>query len=237
MKHKKLLLASPLLFIAMAAQAQEEDSITREIELGALFTSGNTDEETLNFAAALLIDREDWNYGFTLDGLYASSDGEVKGQRIVAVASANYEITDYSFFQSRFSHEDDRFSGFDSQSNLTFSYGREFLRGVENMELTTNTGIGMRYSRLEDGTDREEPILRLAGEYEWTLSDTAVFSQDLSAEAGSNSTIYRSLTGIETQIMENLSLRFSVKVKHQTEVPINRENTDTETAVTFVMTF
>ncbi len=235
MKRTKFLLATPLLALAMGANAQTD--ITREIELGALFTSGNTDSETLNFAAALNIDQESWNYAFTLDGLYASSENQVKGQRVVAVASANYEITDYSFFQSRISHEDDRFSGFDSQSNLTFSYGHEFLRGIQNMQLTTNSGIGVRYSRLEDGSSRDEPILRLAGEYEWTVSDTALFSQDLSVEAGSDSNIYRSLTSIETQIMENLSLRFSVKVKHQTVVPIGRENTDTETAVTFVMTF
>ena len=49
--------------------------------------------------------------------------------------------------------------------------------------------------------------------------------------------IYRSESAIESEIMENLSLRFSVKLKHQSEVPIGREKTDTETAVTLVWNF
>ena len=42
---------------------------------------------------------------------------------------------------------------------------------------------------------------------------------------------------IEAQILDNLALRFSIFAKHQTIVPAGRKNTDTETAVTFVMNF
>ena len=65
----------------------------------------------------------------------------------------------------------------------------------------------------------------------------ADFIQDFSVDAGSNSSIYRTETGIQTDILENLSLKFTVKVKHQTDVPINREKTDTETAITLVLNF
>ena len=56
-------------------------------------------------------------------------------------------------------------------------------------------------------------------------------------DAGSNSSIYRTETGVQTDILENLSLKFTVKVKHQTEVPVDREKTDTETAITLVLNF
>ncbi|MEX2468947.1 MAG: DUF481 domain-containing protein [Pseudohongiellaceae bacterium] len=225
------------LLLSPATLAQSANTVTREVELGALFTSGNTDEESLNFAGAINIDREQWDYAFTLDGLYSASDSRVKGQRFSAMARANYEISEFSFFQTRVSHEDDRFSGFDSQSDVTFSFGTELLRHRANMSLTGNAGIGARYSRLEEGGTQSEPILRLATEYLWTLSESAEFGQDISVETGSDSNIYRSLTSIETDIMENLSLRFSLKIKHQTEVPIGKDKTDTETAVTFVMRF
>ncbi len=104
------------------------------------------------------------------------------------------------------------------------------------MSLVLNTGIGIRWSRL-NGSDFDEPILRLAGEYEWTLSNSATFSQELAIEYGTDSNIYRSDTGITTQVLENLSLRVSLRLKHQTEVPAGRDETDTETAVTFVMNF
>jgi putative salt-induced outer membrane protein len=104
------------------------------------------------------------------------------------------------------------------------------------MGLTLNAGIGVRWSRLND-SDFDEPIVRLAGEYDWKISDTASFNQQLSIEAGSETNIFRSETSIETQILDNLSLRFSINIKHQTDVPVSRERTDTETAVTFVMNF
>ena len=231
-------LVTALLLLPMTPlNAQEDDTWTREIELGALITSGNTEEESLNFAAAINFIREDWEYGFTVDGLYTSTDDVVKGQRVYAVAQADYEITEFSYFQTRISHEDDRFSGFDSQSDLTFSYGRELLRNRPNMTLTADIGAGARYSRLATGNTSTEPILRLAGEYAWTLSESALFTQNVSLEKGSDSDIYRSLTAIETDIMSNLSLRLSFKVKHQTEVPLDKKKTDTETAVTFVMSF
>jgi len=102
--------------------------------------------------------------------------------------------------------------------------------------LSLDAGIGIRWSRL-DGSDFDEPILRIAADYEWVLSNSATFSQELAIEYGTDSNIYRSDTGITTQILENLSLRFSLRLKHQTEVPVGRDETDSETAITFVMDF
>ena len=223
-------------FAANAALAQEENGVTREIQLGALFTSGNTEDQTLNFAGSISLLQDQWEYVFSLDGLFTSNENDVTGQRFYAVASANYEFSQNSFSLTRFAHEDDRFSGFDSQSDITFNYGRKLLGNIADMELTLNAGVGVRWSRLND-SDFDEPIVRLAGDYDWNISDTASFGHQLSAEAGSQTNIYRSETSIETQILNNLSLRFSINIKHQTDVPPGREKTDTETSVTFVMNF
>lgn len=232
---KTLLLAS--IATTIAGQGLAQTDISRTAELGALVTSGNTDEQSLNFGAQIDIDQERWDYRFSIDGLYTSSDDRVKAQKATAIGRANYEISDISYFQTRASHEDDRFSGFASQSDLTFSYGRDLLANTGNMDLSVVGGIGVRWTRFNEGGDSDEPILRLAGEYDWTISDTAQFNQDLSVEAGSDSDIYRSESSIETAIMDNLSLRFSVNIKHQTEVPIGKKKTDTQTAITFVMNF
>lgn len=226
-------------FMALATSvslAQEENGVTKEIQLGALFTSGNTEDQTLNFAGSIGLLQDRWEYVFSLDGLFSSNENDVTGQRFYAVASANYEFSENSFFLTRIAHEDDRFSGFDSQSDITFNYGRRLLGNNPDMGLTLNAGVGVRWSRLDD-SDFDEPIVRLAGDYDWKLSDTASFEQQLSVEAGSETNIYRSETSIETQILNNLSLRFSINIKHQTDVPAGREKTDTETAVTFVMNF
>ena len=236
----KLFLTSALAILLASVNgtilAQQQSGVTREVEVGALFTSGNTDNQALNFAGSVEIIQNGWEYGFTIDGLYTSSDDETMSQRFYGVSSANYEFSEDTFFQARASHEDDRFSGYDSQSDLTFSVGSRLLQNRSDMDLSLDAGIGIRWSRL-NGSDFDEPILRLAGDYEWVLSNSAVFSQELAIEYGSDSNIYRSDTGITTQIRENLSLRFSLRLKHQTEVPAGRKETDSETAVTFVMEF
>ena len=82
-----------------------------------------------------------------------------------------------------------------------------------------------------------EAIGRVEGNYVWNLSPSASFTQDFSLDSGSDSSIFRLESGLQSQIMDNLSLRFSIKIKHQTQVPIGREETDTETAATSFLAF
>ena len=105
------------------------------------------------------------------------------------------------------------------------------------MGLSLNIGGGYRYSRAVIEEDFGEAMLRLAADFNWDVSDSAAFTQAFSTEAGEETSIFRARTGIETQIVENLLLRFSVDLKHQTRVPADRKKTDTETSVTFVMQF
>lgn len=237
LRIKQSFLLLPLLcgLVLQPATAQQSN-VTRAAELGALVTTGNTDQQSLNFGVGYEIEQNRWDYLASLDGIYTNSDNEVKAQRFTLIGRANYELTEFSYFGVRASHEDDRFSGYDSQSDITGLYGQELLRGRADMNLDLDTGLGVRWSRL-NGAVSEEAIARLAGEYEWIMSESASFFQDLSIDAGVDSTIYRSESAIQAQIMDNLSLRFSIRIRHQTEVPANRLNTDTETAVTFVMNF
>ncbi len=226
-----------LMLVGTSLFAQEEENgISSEVELGAVFTSGNTENESVNFRGEVDWRRDAWEYGFLLDGFRASQDDIRTAQRMYYVADARYDVNDVSFVLTRLAHEDDEFSGYDSQTDISVNYGRNMLTTVENMSLTLNAGIGARQSRSEQD-DFDEAIVRLAGDYQWQISDSAVFGQLLSAEAGNETSIFRSESSIETTILDNLSLRFSFNVKHQTEVPVGRKKTDTETAITFVMNF
>ncbi|MDA0279410.1 MAG: DUF481 domain-containing protein [Proteobacteria bacterium] len=157
-------------------------------------------------------------------------------QRLYHTGSGNYTINPESYVQGRLAYENDKFSGFESQSDITVSYGRNVLQSRTNMTLGLTSGIGVRRSETEFDSE-SVAIVRLAANYNWNVSESADFIQDFSVETGSDSSIYRSETGIQTTILENLSLKFSVKVKHQTDVPLNREKTDTETAITLVLNF
>ncbi|PCI75385.1 MAG: hypothetical protein COB20_13045 [SAR86 cluster bacterium] len=230
-------LCSLLVIFSLSASAQEESSVATELELGAIFTSGNTENENIKYKVTIDWDQSDsWDFQFTSDGFRSSQDGISNAQRLYHTGSANYTINTDSYVQSRIAYENDKFSGFESQSDVTVSYGRNMLQNRANMALGLTAGVGVRRSETEFDTE-SVAITRLAADYNWNVSESAEFIQDFSIEAGSDSSIYRSETGIQTDILENLSLKFSVKVKHQTDVPINREKTDTETAITLVLNF
>lgn len=229
-------LCSLLAIFSLSVSAQEESAVKTQLELGAIFTSGNTENENIKYKVVVDWDKDVWDYRFTSDGFRSSQDGISNAQRLYHTASANYTINPISYVQGRVAYENDKFSGFESQSDATVSYGRNVLQNRDNMTLGLTAGVGVRRSETVLETETVA-ILRLAANYNWNVSESADFIQDFSIESGSDSSIYRSETGIQTDILENLSLKFSVKVKHQTDVPINREKTDTETAITLVLNF
>ncbi len=228
-----LILFSPDL---TAAEEEEESPLNSEIELGAIYTSGNTNDENIQFRGAVNYTLDGWDFGLDIDGFRSSKENILAAQRVYYVSKANYNINDESFVLTRLAHDDDRFSGYEGQSDISLNYGRNLLVDREDMGLTLNIGGGYRRSTtLED--DFGEAMFRLAADFNWDLSDSAAFLQEFSTEAGEETSIFRARSSIETQIVENLLLRFSVNLKHQTQVPAGRKNTDTETSMTFVMRF
>jgi putative salt-induced outer membrane protein len=222
--------------ISSPSLAQEESSMATQVELGAIITSGNTEDQNIKYKVVFDWDTGDWAYRLSSEGFRSKKEKELAAQRVYHVARAQYTINEDSFVLGRAAYEDDRFSGFDSQSDLSLSYGRNLLNNIQTMQLAVNLGVGVRRSETAIETT-SEAILRAEANYAWDLSETADLNQDFSIESGSDSSIYRSESAIQTDIMENLSMKFSVKVKHQTEVPLLREKTDTETAVTLVWRF
>ena len=227
-----------IIFISASSllHAQTDPTFQSELELGAIITSGNTEDQNIKMKASFEWDRESWQYGFSSDGFRSSNTNGLVAQRLYHVGRASYEINGDSFVRARASFEDDRFSGFDNQSDFSVNYGRNLLQNLNDMSLAINFGAGVRQSKQGDITNNEA-IARGEGNFEWALSRSATFSQNFSIDSGSDSRIVRSESAIESEILNNLTMKFSIKLKHQTVVPLLREKTDTETAVTLVMNF
>lgn len=227
-----------IIFISASSllHAQTDPTFQSELELGAIITSGNTEDQNIKMKASFEWDRESWQYGFSSDGFRSSNTNGLVAQRLYHVGRASYEINGDSFVRARASFEDDRFSGFDNQSDFSVNYGRNLLQNLNDMSLAINFGAGVRQSKQGDITNNEA-IARGEGNFEWALSRSATFSQNFSIDSGSDSSIVRSESAIESEILNNLTMKFSIKLKHQTVVPLLREKTDTETAVTLVMNF
>ncbi|MEZ5489349.1 MAG: DUF481 domain-containing protein [Gammaproteobacteria bacterium] len=225
-----------LLAASSHTMAQQSGDLTTEIELGAILTSGNTQERNVAYGVTVDWDREVWDYQFTSDGLRNRRNGQTTAQRFYHVARGRRDLSENNFFQVRGAYEADRFNGYDFQTDLSATYGHNWLTNIDNMTLSTEVGPGYRVSEGEE-ENLNEFMIRAAADYEWGISETASFYQDLAFEFGQDTSIYRSESGIETEVMENISMRFSINIRHQTEVPAGRKKTDTQTAVTLVWNF
>ncbi|MFT4887162.1 MAG: putative salt-induced outer membrane protein [Pseudohongiellaceae bacterium] len=234
----RILMGSSILAALLSTQsfAQRENGLNSKLELGIIQTTGNTEDESFKVKGGVELVKNAWDYAWSVDAFRSSRQNQLTAQRFYTIGSADYQLSEVSFVEGRLAYEDDRFSGYDSQTDASINYGRSLLTNTDNMNLSITTGIGARRS-LSEEDDFDEVILRLAGNYKWDVSESALFNQLLSVEAGDQTSIYRLESSIETNILENLSLKFTFNVKHQTEVPIGREKSDTATSVTLVMNF
>jgi putative salt-induced outer membrane protein len=184
--------------------AQQTNDVSTEVELGAIFTSGNTEDENIKYKVTVDWLRSAWEYQFTTEGFRSSKEDVLAAQRLYHVGRARRNLSEDSYWMTRVAYEDDRFSGYDYQADATVSYGRNFLQSISNMSLEGEIGAG--YRRSESATeDFGEGIIRIAAKYEWGLSETANLIQNLSSEFGEETSIHRSETAIESEIMENLA--------------------------------
>lgn len=216
--------------------AADQKKLEGSVELGAVVTTGNTDSSNVKFRADSKYNGPRMKHTAHIDGLRQTEDGNVNAEKYYAYYQADYKLDEIQSLFGRVSYEDDRFSGFDYQTNFTLGYSRQLLQR-DNMSLNGSVGAGLRHSKLDDGSTKDEAVTRLALDYDWQISESAEFTQGLSAEIGENSTITRSETALQSSIIGNLAMKLAFNVKHQTEVPVGTKKTDTETSVTLVYHF
>ncbi|RBW48521.1 YdiY family protein [Marinobacter sp. F3R11] len=235
-------------FIAIAASplvyGQEAKDWEGEAELGVLITSGNTEETNVNGRLGLVHEVVDWRNIAELSSNYSEAEDQTTAEKYKGSVETNYKFDDSQYWFLRGSYENDRFSGYDFESAVTTGYGNRVWQRGERSFLDLSAGVGYRYNKLEvvnsDGEDAEkEAIARLAAQFDYELSDNALFHQKLSTEIGleENNVISQSETAIKANIVGNLSMKAAYRVKHVSDAPAGTDSTDTETAITLLYGF
>ena len=105
------------------------------------------------------------------------------------------------------------------------------------MTLDLEAGPGARRYKITNGKSDTEFLVRGAAKYAWKITTTSKFTEDLTVESSSDTTITKSVTGLSSKINGDLAMKVTYTVKHTSDVPPGIEKTDTETAVTLVYSF
>lgn len=230
--------------IAPFASAQDADNWKGETELGVLITSGNTEETNIKGRLGLIHEVETWRNTGEFRTNYSETDDQTTAEEYQAALETDYKFAENQYWFLRGSYEDDRFSGYDFESSVTTGYGNRVWNSGERSFLDLSAGVGYRYNKLEvvnaEGEDaEEEAITRLAGQFDYALSENSLFRQKLSTEIGldENNTVTESETSLQANVVGNLSLKAAFRIKHLSDPPAGSEDTDTETSLSLLYGF
>lgn len=244
-KSCKILFLSGLLLVTENVNAEEkkaeESPLKASAELGFIKTTGNTENQTSTLKADITYEVEKWRHSGHAEAYGQQADNEqgdsvVSAERYELSGQSDYKFTERDYAFGLIKLQKDRFSGFDYDHIVSFGYGRKAIKR-DDMELDLEIGPGERFFKVEGGESDQEAVLRLAANYWWKISDTSLFTQELSTDIGEEITSSESVTGIQANINSTLALKFTYTIRHKSKVPDDKEKTDTETAVTLVYTY
>ena len=242
-----------VLLLSMAATvvyAEEEKAAEAEAspwkieaELGFVNTTGNTETSSTSAKFDATYEVEKWR-----DNVHAEAFGQqtqdettketvVSAERYQLSGKSDYKFTELDYAFALADLKKDRFSGFEYEHVFTVGYGRKLIK-QEDMELDVEIGPGLRVYKVDNAPEsKDESVLRLSADYWWQFTESAKFIQKLKSEIGEEFTTSESITGIQAAINKTLALKVTHTIRHKSEVPVDTEKTDTETAVTLVYSF
>jgi putative salt-induced outer membrane protein len=260
--NNKLVTAALLAGLSFNAFAEDaaapKDPLTMSAELGALFKSGDTKSTDVKIGFDANYEKDLWRSAISFDALVSKTEiedvngdknSETTDQKWKIVGQTNYTIdTERSnYVYGNVSYDDNRFGGFESQSSISAGWGR---RWFESKNGTFDADIGPGYksdvARLEDANGNEYTetqgafIVQAQALYTRKINEHVEFKQLLvvkhATESGENSN-YQAESSLTTKLISTLQLKISFKVDHNTEVAEEKENTNTQTAITLVYSF
>ena len=226
-----------LAMVGTSATAIAKDETKASVELGMIFTSGNTETESTNAKAKVEKTKNKWRGGASLEALNVKGEEGRLAEKYLGEGKVSYLFTERSYGFVSAKGEHDPFSGYSYQVSGAAGYGFRALN-KETMFLDLEAGPGYREVKVRSSGDTEgEAILRLFGNFEWSISETSKLTEEFTVETGEDLTVVKSVTAVTAAINSSLSMKASFTVRHQSEVPPETDDTDYETALTLVYNF
>ncbi|MBM97255.1 MAG: hypothetical protein CMI09_15560 [Oceanospirillaceae bacterium] len=206
-------------------------------ELGTIATTGNTETSSLNGKFALNRDGTQWDFNSKLEALRSEEDDVTSKEKYYGSVQFDRKFSEHSYIAITADQERDRFSGYTYQSTASVGYGYRLVH-TDVQHLDIEAAPGYRRDKLQDsGKIDEEDIIRLALKYGWKINDGTTFTQTANADLGAGNSIYKTETGLQSQLNGALATKLTYKVKYVDDVPEDTKNTDTEFGVTLVYSF
>lgn len=241
---RKTLLAMFAMSVVSGAIAQEETSAAAEEEspwsgaasLGYLSTSGNTETTSYNTKLRVGYTSNGWRHSLSAAANGADESEQTTAEAYQAGWKSEYSFTEHDFIFGTVDWRKDRFSGVDQQLTEAIGYGRRLIDTPSHL-LSAGLGVGHRSADLADGTSESSVIGRGSIDYNWIMTETSGFDQNIIVESGPDNTYIESVSALRARLLGDFAVVLSYTIKHNTDVPVGSENTDRLTAISIEYKF
>lgn len=234
---RKFSILTGCLAIVLATPALAKDiQWSGEGSLGAGFTTGNT--ENSDFGAGLKLKGEGtiWTHNFEAAINYAEADGTETEDRQFLAYQLDRDFDARSYGYGRGSYERDTFSGYDNRMFLGLGYGYHVIE-TGPTQWSLEAGPGLKIDDPVTGDREENLAIRLGSRFKHQVNEAVKITNDTDVIWTSETTQLINSAALTAALMNNISARFSVDVRHDTDPPVGREQTDTATRASLVYSF
>ncbi|WP_438992725.1 DUF481 domain-containing protein [Pseudemcibacter sp.] len=202
----------------------------KEIELNALYATGNTSQRS--FGAATQFSRETGPYKQTVASYFDyNNSNSVTNQRRYGVSYKNdYSVTEISYVTGFASFEGDSFGAFNKRFTVNAGYG---VRAFDNETFKWNleAGPAVLITKQEAIENYETVVAAYASSvFTWNINDRSDFENATKVFVGSQ-VVIENKTDYTIKVSGALSGKLSLDVLYNRDAPIDRKNTDVITRV------
>lgn len=243
---KPVLLVPSLFLVATTAYAEPVKPWQTSAELGAITTSGNTSGTSVTGKIDARQETTHWSNEYIVSAFFKEdSKKDSNGNRYTEKAAEKYSASakggykldnDHAKLFVLGSHTRDEFGAYLDYSLVAAGYGDRLYQS-KNVVIDAEVGPGYYTGKTSEDLRENGMMLRTAASLDWTISDSALFRQTVSYEAGADNKRSIAESSISTKINGSMQMKAAFLVQHDSHVPAGKKSTDTQTSLTLVYSF
>lgn len=199
--------------------------------------SGNTQSQEFRGKVDMEHEKAEWRNRFSLEGRYASADGDLIKKDYGATYGLDYKLTEKVFVFGELDYVVDEFSGYDYRLTESVGAGYRTEWPEKNMMLDLRASVGARHYKEDVAgakTEHELIILKPEATYKWQVRDNVDFMQHIGSTIGQDIITGETETSLTYKINDRLGLKLAFETEYTSEVPAGTKKLDTFTSTGLV---
>ena len=218
----------------------ESKDFTGSVQLGALISTGDTEEFTENGAFNFKYLHNRMTYTGLLSALYSYNRTEDDhNERYQAQGQAQHAFTEKNYLFINTNFIADSSDDYDYIWESQLGYGRRLLNNeTYHMTLDAQAGPGYRLAPTSDSdVKNEQATLNGSIIYNWQITAATALNETISSSYASADTITTIKTALTTKVYKSLGLQFASTVTHHTNPAGSNHKTNTYSTINLIYGF